>query len=372
MIKTYVEIGGSPVGIEDESIEDFILDTELTRSIYEQEGSGVGELRRHADELRTISTELENRIDWKGEGYLDIWPNLVGLALKNGNAGLPFLRSYGYIRLNRLLDVDFGPDETPTTDILRSIGLEKIDRSICGRSTSYITEFFDTYFSRVMTDSYFAYEGNRLNPKLDRHVSELITCPDINNPALARVLSIVMERACTVDFEIEDNVYREILTANRDIFRNESNTRTNKVGGAEKSEEEEQTPQTEVIDESEESHEANAEDNKEAEVLLVEKLLPNFEFDATRAACRTKKEDFKNPELLVAARKYIIRLMFPERGASTKEAKALCNSCTIKDDCLYFALDRKIKFGIWGGESERTRRKMRKENDITDEDEDDI
>jgi WhiB family redox-sensing transcriptional regulator len=53
-------------------------------------------------------------------------------------------------------------------------------------------------------------------------------------------------------------------------------------------------------------------------------------------------------------------LFFPERGASTKEAKEVCRGCVVKDDCLEFALRNSEKFGIWGGMSERERRRVRR------------
>lgn len=52
-------------------------------------------------------------------------------------------------------------------------------------------------------------------------------------------------------------------------------------------------------------------------------------------------------------------LFFPERGEITKPAKATCDSCAVREVCLDEALDRREKFGIWGGESERSRRKIR-------------
>lgn len=54
-------------------------------------------------------------------------------------------------------------------------------------------------------------------------------------------------------------------------------------------------------------------------------------------------------------------LFFPERGASTKEAKAVCRGCVVRDECLEFALENAEKFGIWGGMSERERRRLRRE-----------
>jgi len=53
-------------------------------------------------------------------------------------------------------------------------------------------------------------------------------------------------------------------------------------------------------------------------------------------------------------------LFFPERGASTKEAKEVCRGCVVREDCLEFALANGEKFGIWGGMSERERRRLRR------------
>ncbi|PIE34422.1 MAG: transcriptional regulator [Ilumatobacter coccineus] len=54
-------------------------------------------------------------------------------------------------------------------------------------------------------------------------------------------------------------------------------------------------------------------------------------------------------------------LFFPERGASTREAKEVCRSCVVRFDCLEYALQNGEKFGIWGGLSERERRRIRRQ-----------
>lgn len=54
-------------------------------------------------------------------------------------------------------------------------------------------------------------------------------------------------------------------------------------------------------------------------------------------------------------------LFFPERGASTREAKEVCRGCVVQADCLEFALRNGEKFGIWGGLSERERRRIRRQ-----------
>ena len=37
-------------------------------------------------------------------------------------------------------------------------------------------------------------------------------------------------------------------------------------------------------------------------------------------------------------------LFFPERGASTREAKEVCRGCVVRDDCLEYALANGEKF----------------------------
>ena len=51
---------------------------------------------------------------------------------------------------------------------------------------------------------------------------------------------------------------------------------------------------------------------------------------------------------------------FPEKGGSTREAKRICESCEVTSECLEYALQNDERFGIWGGLSERERRKLRK------------
>ena len=51
---------------------------------------------------------------------------------------------------------------------------------------------------------------------------------------------------------------------------------------------------------------------------------------------------------------------FPEKGGSTRDAKKICISCEVRNQCLEYALANDERFGIWGGLSERERRKLRK------------
>jgi WhiB family transcriptional regulator, redox-sensing transcriptional regulator len=53
-------------------------------------------------------------------------------------------------------------------------------------------------------------------------------------------------------------------------------------------------------------------------------------------------------------------LFFPERGSSTREAKEVCRGCVVREECLDYAIAHGEKFGIWGGLSERERRRVRR------------
>ena len=51
---------------------------------------------------------------------------------------------------------------------------------------------------------------------------------------------------------------------------------------------------------------------------------------------------------------------FPEKVGSTREAKRICIGCEVKGECLEYALGSDERFGIWGGLSERERRRLKR------------
>lgn len=54
-------------------------------------------------------------------------------------------------------------------------------------------------------------------------------------------------------------------------------------------------------------------------------------------------------------------LMFPGRGDNKAyaAAKAVCAACPVATECLEYALEHGEHHGIWGGKSERERRRIR-------------
>lgn len=46
------------------------------------------------------------------------------------------------------------------------------------------------------------------------------------------------------------------------------------------------------------------------------------------------------------------------RGAEQNQAKAVCQGCAVRTECLAEALDNQIEWGVWGGMTERERRAL--------------
>jgi WhiB family transcriptional regulator, redox-sensing transcriptional regulator len=55
-----------------------------------------------------------------------------------------------------------------------------------------------------------------------------------------------------------------------------------------------------------------------------------------------------------------IDIFFPERGEDAWMAKEICDGCPVVDECLAYAFDQGEHHGIWGGTTERQRRRMRR------------
>jgi len=52
---------------------------------------------------------------------------------------------------------------------------------------------------------------------------------------------------------------------------------------------------------------------------------------------------------------------FPSDGVGVDRARKICKDCPVKSTCLEFALDERIDHGVWGGCSERERRRILKQ-----------
>ena len=52
-------------------------------------------------------------------------------------------------------------------------------------------------------------------------------------------------------------------------------------------------------------------------------------------------------------------VFFPDKGESARPPKSVCAVCPVRSECLEYALERNERFGVWGGLSERERRRVR-------------
>ena len=55
------------------------------------------------------------------------------------------------------------------------------------------------------------------------------------------------------------------------------------------------------------------------------------------------------------------------QGAEQHALKSACGACPVRTECLADALDNRIDFGVWGGMTERERRRLlRRHPDVRD------
>jgi WhiB family redox-sensing transcriptional regulator len=52
-------------------------------------------------------------------------------------------------------------------------------------------------------------------------------------------------------------------------------------------------------------------------------------------------------------------LFFPSVGASCSSAQVICSTCTVRNECLDFALADSELIGVWGGTTTQQRKKLR-------------
>ena len=98
--------------------------------------------------------------------------------------------------------------------------------------------------------------------------------------------------------------------------------------------------------------------------------MPSFSLPHLTLLTESTAETFTAPALAAAPADETWRLealcaetdpeaFFPEKGGSTREARRVCGGCAVREECLEYALGNDERFGIWGGLSERERRRIR-------------
>jgi WhiB family transcriptional regulator, redox-sensing transcriptional regulator len=58
-------------------------------------------------------------------------------------------------------------------------------------------------------------------------------------------------------------------------------------------------------------------------------------------------------------------IFFPSDGLGVESAQKICAECPVKNECLEYALEHHVDHGVWGGVSERGRRRILRERRIS-------
>ncbi len=59
-------------------------------------------------------------------------------------------------------------------------------------------------------------------------------------------------------------------------------------------------------------------------------------------------------------REHPAEVFFPRDGLGVIRAQRICATCPVAAPCLEYALDNHIDHGVWGGKSERERRRLQR------------
>lgn len=58
-------------------------------------------------------------------------------------------------------------------------------------------------------------------------------------------------------------------------------------------------------------------------------------------------------------------LFFPNDGIGVQVAQRICAECSVRSACLEYALTNRVDHGVWGGASERERRRILRQRRLT-------
>lgn len=61
---------------------------------------------------------------------------------------------------------------------------------------------------------------------------------------------------------------------------------------------------------------------------------------------------------LARCRDHDPEVFFVRGAAQSRRAIKICSNCDVRDECLQYSLENDVEFGIWGGMTERQRRRV--------------
>ena len=307
-----------------------------------------------------------------------------------------------YSKLEISLNVEFKPDETPFTQLLRDLGAKAIAHrlespDIERRKQTVLQDFFST----LATEFFGPDIPGSLNPEIIEYIREMASSDMLfEDPALARVVSIAKFKKDPFILNLPANILAGFMYNHHDIFsggdnqtdgfipketkwrivdRDDETARLEEALGTKYTSKYRPDGDGEGVDDEEYTPEFLTEIDPVLGVDLaaIERAIKRGVFNVRLANCRNEKaieavlnpaddgEDEKDLEVATDDQPpiNIQDLLFLTKGQSADEldeGKKICNSCPVRTVCLAYAVSENMRKVIWGGQSDRSRGKIRK------------
>jgi WhiB family redox-sensing transcriptional regulator len=58
-------------------------------------------------------------------------------------------------------------------------------------------------------------------------------------------------------------------------------------------------------------------------------------------------------------------IFFPEKEKDSGEAIAICRPCPVRPICLEYAIEHRVKDGVWGGMTDKERQKLARQRRVS-------
>lgn len=358
MAEAYTVFNGQVVRLTDEPIQDFVSDIDLVSSMHPHGQFETGALAEHAEDLRQITSELVQDgygID-SSNGQRNFWYQIIDLTYLDKEAGAKVRGAYVYARTNRILANEFGPSESPTVDILRALaGRLFVSREVELQQKD-VGEYLESPFAQDILDAIYPTPNQASVPdtELGWYLGRLHgNCHEFNtDSALARIVAALHFLDCGLVDKMSREAVMGSLQANQSLFKNTKLSRATQIVESPFDDEE--------IDDEESGDESDTTDtwDDDEAIEYTRGVSSSDAFDITQGECYIPRDKRVPVEVWLQNRAQMNSMMFPTDGVGSTIARQICKDCVVKGPCLEFALATRMDNGIWGGASERERRRM--------------
>ena len=85
--------------------------------------------------------------------------------------------------------------------------------------------------------------------------------------------------------------------------------------------------------------------------------MTNNDTDTTKQGIFASEEE-QPWSALAACRGFDPAIFFPGQDGNADPALRVCESCSVREECLEYAIQTRQRYGVWGGTTERQRRRI--------------